>query len=170
VQAAAAHGGTVRVEPLTVADLGVSAAIDDCGGARIGAWQANTFSGCGALARPGAPAWFEVLTRDYVETVAFYRDVFDWDAHVMSDSGDFRYTTLGQGDAARAGIMDASGFLPVSSPARWSTYFLVEDTDAALDTVTKLGGAATRPAEDTPFGRLAGAADPTGAPFNLIAR
>jgi predicted enzyme related to lactoylglutathione lyase len=33
--------------------------------------------------------------------------------------------------------------------------------------ITEQGGSAFRTAEDTPYGRLAAAADPTGAPFNL---
>jgi hypothetical protein len=36
-------------------------------------------------------------------------------------------------------------------------------------TAVELGGTVTQPAMDTPYGRLAGAADPTGALFKLIA-
>ena len=39
---------------------------------------------------PGTAGWFELHTRDYDKTVAFYRDVFGWDAHTMSDTDDFR--------------------------------------------------------------------------------
>jgi predicted enzyme related to lactoylglutathione lyase len=65
--------------------------------------------------------------------------------------------------------MDASGFLPVGVPAHWSVYFGVEDTDAALAKVVDLGGSILMAAEDTPYGRLAAAADPTGARFKLVA-
>jgi hypothetical protein len=44
----------------------------------------------------------------------------------------------------------------------------VPDTDAALDEVARLGGMVTRPGEDTPYGRLAGASDPLGAPFKIV--
>ena len=54
----------------------------------------------GVLAEPGAPAWFELHTRDYDTSVQFYKDVFGWDAKTMSDTPDFRYTTLGEGDNA----------------------------------------------------------------------
>jgi predicted enzyme related to lactoylglutathione lyase len=64
--------------------------------------------------------------------------------------------------------MDASGFLPEGVPAHWSVYFGAEDTDAALAKVTSLGGSVVLPAEDTPYGRLAGVADPTGAQFKLV--
>ena len=36
------------------------------------------------------------------------------------------------------------------------------DTDAALARVVDLGGSIVTPAQDTPYGRLATAADPTG--------
>jgi hypothetical protein len=65
--------------------------------------------------------------------------------------------------------MDASGFLPAGAPAQWSIYFGVDDTDAALARIVELGGSVVAPAEDTPYGRLATAADPTGATFRLVA-
>ena len=46
-------------------------------------------------------------------------------------------------------------------------FFRVADTDAALARVVKLGGEALRQPEDTPFGRLAQAADPSGTRFSL---
>jgi hypothetical protein len=65
--------------------------------------------------------------------------------------------------------MDASAFLPAGVPAHWSIYFGVDDTDAALEKIKALGGAVVQAAEDTPYGRLATASDPTGALFKLVA-
>ncbi|MGI8492944.1 MAG: VOC family protein, partial [Acidimicrobiales bacterium] len=113
--------------------------------------------------------WFELYTRDYEATVQFYTDIFGWDAH-KGDNPEFAYTTLGEGEGALAGIMDASGFLPEGVAPHWSVYFAVEDADATLARVVELGGSVTRPAEDTPYGRLAVASDPTGAAFKLMAR
>ena len=64
---------------------------------------------------PGTPAWFELHTRAYEQTVAFYRDVFGWDAHAMSDTHEFRYTTLGEGESQLAGIMDDSPYSRATS-------------------------------------------------------
>ena len=169
VDAAQAHGGQVIVPAMDVMDLGTMAVVTDAGGAAIGAWQPGVHQGFAVHAEPGAPGWFELHTRDYDATVEFYREVFAWDAHVMSDTPEFRYTTLGEGDGQLAGIMDASAFLPEGVPALWSIYFGVEDTDAALARIADLGGATVQPAEDTPYGRLAQAADPTGALFKLVA-
>ena len=154
---------------MDVADLGTMAVLGDAGGAAIGVWQPGTHQGFGLVGEPGTPTWFELHTRDYAAAVTFYRDVFGWDTEVASDTPEFRYTTLGHGDGAMAGIMDASGFLPAGVPAHWSVYFGVADTDAALAKIVELGGRVVMAAEDTPYGRLATAADPTGATFKLVA-
>jgi uncharacterized protein len=168
-ETATAHGGQVVVPPMPVGDLGTMAFVTDAGGGNIGLWQPGQHRGTAVVAEPGAPAWFELHTRDYDASVAFYRDVFGWDAHVASDTPEFRYTTLGEGDDEKAGIMDAAAFLPEGVPAHWSVYFAVPDADAALAQVVELGGSIVQPAEDTPYGRLAEAADPNGARFKLVA-
>jgi predicted enzyme related to lactoylglutathione lyase len=101
--------------------------------------------------------------------VRFYAEVFGWDTHVMSDTPEFRYTTFGEGDRQLARILDARPFLPTGVPSHWSIYFAVDDTDAVLSEVVSLGGSVVAAAEDTPYGRLAAATDPTGALFKLVA-
>ncbi len=164
-----AHGGRVHVEAMPVDDLGTMAFVEDCTGAGVGVWQAGTHPGFGIVSEPGAPSWFELHTRDYGRAVDFYRAVFRWDTHVASDTDQFRYTVLRHGEEWLAGVMDASGLLPDGVPAHWSVYFGVEDTDAALARIVDLGGAVVLPAEDTEYGRLAVATDPTGAQFKLVA-
>lgn len=162
------HGGALREGPTDIADLGTEVILDDVTGVRIGVWQARAFPGISVFNEPGTPAYFELLTRDYQAAVGFYRDVFGWQTHVASDTPEFRLTALRDGGETIAGIMDGSGFLPAGQPASWTVYIKVADTDAALARVAELGGAVTQPAMDTPYGRLAGAADPTGALFKLV--
>jgi predicted enzyme related to lactoylglutathione lyase len=64
--------------------------------------------------------------------------------------------------------MDASAILPSGSPGSWSIYFGAEDADKTLAQIVDLGGSIVQPAEDTPYGRLAQATDPTGALFKLV--
>ncbi len=167
-ETAAANGGQVPYAPMDVGDLGTMAIITDPGGASIGAWQPGRHKGFGLLGEPATPSWFELHTRDYETAVGFYRDVFRWDTHAVSDTPEFRYTTLADGDSWLAGIMDASGVLADGVPAHWSVYFGVADTDAALAKAVELGGSIVQAAEDTPYGRLATATDPTGAEFKLV--
>ncbi len=166
--AATASGGRVHVPPMPVSDLGSMAFLEDAGGAAIGAWQAGTHKGFGLIGEPRTPNWFELHTRNYEDSLQWYRDVFHWDTHPVSVSEDFRYTTLGEGESQRAGVMDASRFLPEGVPAHWSVYFGVEDADAALSRVEELGGSVILPAETTPYGRMAQVADPMGAMFKII--
>lgn len=175
VELATSHGGQVYVQPMPVADLGTMAYISDNGGAAIGIWQPGQHRGFGLLGEAGAPSWFELHTRDYSAAVDFYRTVFGWQTHVVSDTPELRYTTLVTGDdpsdseAWLAGVMDSTGQLPEEAPAHWAVYFGVADTDAAVATALDLGGSVVMPAEDTPYGRIAVITDPTGAVFSLVA-
>jgi predicted enzyme related to lactoylglutathione lyase len=153
---------------MDVMELGTMAVVTDAGQAAIGVWQPGLHKGFGVVGEPGTPAWFELHTRNYPGAVAFYRDVFRWETNVVSDTPEFRYTTLVHGEAWLAGIMDGSAILPDGVPAHWSVYFGVEDADAALAQIAELGGSTVRDAEDTPYGRLATATDPTGAQFKLV--
>ena len=169
VETAAANRGQVIVEATDVGELGTMAVMTDPGGAAIGMWQPGLHKGFGIFGEAGTPSWFELHTREYEAAVAFYRDVFRWTTDVVSDVPEFRYTTLKDGDGWLAGIMDGSGILPDGVPAHWSVYFGADDADAALARIAELGGSTVRPAEDTPYGRLATATDPTGAQFKLVA-
>jgi uncharacterized protein len=164
----ATHGGTVEMGPMVVGENGSSAMIKDPGGAIVGAWQPNQNKGFEVTGEPGTPAWFELHTRNYDKVVDFYREVFAWDAHVMSDTEEFRYTTLGEGDNALAGIMDDS-LLPGDDQSQWAVYFSVADADAAVARAVELGGTIVGAPEDTPYGRIAKVADSTGTVFRLVA-
>ena len=163
------HRGAVHVQPMDVAGLGTMAMVGDAGGAAIGVWQPGSFTGFGVYGETNSPAWFELHTREYRAALDFYRDVFHWTILEASDTPEFRYAMLVDGDEQLAGIMDASAFLPAGVPGQWSVYFGVDDADATLDKIVSLGGQIVRPAEDTPYGRLAEAADPMGAHFKLVA-
>jgi predicted enzyme related to lactoylglutathione lyase len=168
VEKAIAGGGALRVGPMDIDDLGTEAIVADRAGVPIGAWQANLFPGLTAFDQPGAAVWFQLLTSDYTGAVAFYEDVFGWQTRVQSDTPEFRDTVLTAGGEDFAGISAATGDdLAAGEPGRWQVYFRVADVDAALRGITRLGGTVLRAAADTPFGRLAEAADPMGARFSL---
>jgi len=169
IDAAEAEGAQVIAPAMPVADLGTQAVLIDPTGAHLGAWQPGTFPGFTVLNEHGAPSWFELLTRDYAGAVAFYRSVFRWETDTVGDSDEFRYTTMRdpRGAGELAGIMDAKAFLPEGEPANWSIFWEVDDVAATLAQVKALGGSVVTDARDTPYGRLAAAADPAGALFKL---
>lgn len=164
---AAEHGGAVYMEAMQVPETGTMAMVGDPGGAAVGIWQPGPFAGLRVVGEAGTPAWFELQTRAYDQARDFYRDVFGWDEHVLSDNPEFRYTTLGGDEDQAAGIMDGSA-LPDDTPMDWSIYFGVDDADATVAKAESLGGTVVRPPEDTPYGRLATLADPSGATFRII--
>ena len=108
--------GRSSCEPMPIADLGQMAVLSDAGGAAIGVWQPGTFNGFGVLGETNAPSWFELHTRDFAPTVAFYEKVFGWDIYSQGDSDEFRYSTLGEGDGQLAGVMDAKASFRTAFP------------------------------------------------------
>jgi len=165
--AAEAHGGSTVMAPMDVEPNGSFVILLDAGGAAISAWQPGTELGFGALNEERAPVHFELHTREYDKAVQFYRDVFGWQPQVLADEPGFRYTTYSDATNPRAGIMDASEFLPPDAQPKWSVYLGVADVDATLEHAVELGGSVVAAAEDTPYGRLATVADSTGGVFKL---
>ena len=167
-RAVEAHGGQVYVQPMDVPEQGHMAFFGDATGAAVGVWQPREMLGYELVGEPGAAAWHELHAKDYDAAVRFYQDVFGWETEVLSDTPEFRYTTMGSGMTAQAGIMDASGYLPAGVPSHWQVYFAVEDTDATIGRATAMGAVLQDGPSDTDFGRVAQLADPTGAVFRII--
>jgi predicted enzyme related to lactoylglutathione lyase len=97
----------------------------------------------------------------------FYREVFGWQTAVVSDTGEFCYRTASFDGEALLGVMDGTTDLPEGAPSNWFFFLGTDDVDKTVQLVVDNGGSVIRGAEDTPYGRLAAVADPTGAGFNL---
>ena len=161
------NGGEV-LSLTTFAELGTVLIARDVTGALVGAWQAGTFGGFELVGEPGAPLWHELHARNFDDAVTFYERAFGWETAVLSATAEFRFTTLGEGDDAVAGIFDATETLPEIEPSKWVVYFGVDNANAAAVRVTELHGAMLERVTDTPYGRMAQAADPGGATFYIM--
>ena len=170
VEKAEAAGAQIIAPSMPVGDLGNMALMVDPTGAFIGAWEPKSHRGFGYIEEPDAPAWFELYTRDFSGALDFYRSVFDWSIDSVSDTPAFRYARYERDGVALCGVMDVNDHFPPEVPAHWGVYFEVADVDAAVALVVELGGQVMGPIDDTPFGRLATCADPTGANFKLMQR
>ena len=169
--AATAAGGRELHEPATVEGMGEWALLEDPSGAEIAVWQASGFGGFELLNEPGAPAWFELHTKDFAAAVSFYEKVFGWTLTSIGDTDQFRMVVNGEQSSATAGILDAArdGSRPgASDHSQWMLYLAVANADAAASTVTASGGIVFDGPTDTPFGRMSHAADSTGALFTFI--
>jgi predicted enzyme related to lactoylglutathione lyase len=162
LESAAEHGGRVIVGPMQIGDAGTMGVVADPAGVTIGLWQPGDFGGTVNAGEPGLPSWFELHATDYDAQVAFYRDVFRWTG-AEQPGMPFRYNILSHGQDPLAGIMEGG------LDHAWDIYIWTDDADATLGRVTELGGSVLRAPEDTPYGRLATLADPTGARIKLMA-
>jgi uncharacterized protein len=160
-------GGQLLMDPMDVLDVGRMAVAMDTTGAAFGIWQARAHTGVGIANAPGALTWNEHMSRDFEGAKAFYAAVFGYQYGDMSSDG-FSYATLLLGGHEVGGIGQYPADVPAAVPATWSTYFAAADTDAAVARATKSGGSVVRPAENSPYGRMATVADDQGAVFSLI--
>lgn len=169
--AAAVAAGAVTcvdpVEPMEVKDKGWMAMLTDPTGAFFGLWQPIEHNGFEVFGEAGAPVYHQLTTNDYAKELDFYRQVFGWQIDTVSDSDEFRYSTANFGGQALLGIMDGANDLPDGAPSNWYFFLGSDDVDKTVALVKENGGSVIRDAEDTPYGRLAAVADPTGAGFNL---
>lgn len=160
-------GGVVLAGPMPVASLGSMAIAQDPTGASFGVWQPAEHIGFTKYNEPGAVTWDELHTRNFAAATDFYATVFGWTITPTSDTDELRYATGDLNAENVAGVIDASGFLPDEVPSHWAVYFSVADADEAAAKISELGGTVVRGPEDTPFGRIVDAIDPTGAGFKL---
>src|SRR5487761_1108487 len=156
VELAEANGARVVSPPMEVGGAGSQSVIVDPSGATVGVWQAKEFPGFTVIDEAGTPNWSELLTSDHATAVAFFHSVFHCETNTVSDTDEFRYTTLRspEGGEDVAGIMDASGFLPEGTGSHWSVYWAVDDVDATVAKAERLGGRLVHGPETTPYGRL----------------
>lgn len=113
---------------------------------------------------PGTPTWADLSTSVLPASTAFYRAVLGWEVNDMGpDVGHY-------GIATRRGLATA-GIGPAMSPDQpnvWTTYLAVEDADKAVEAIGANGGTILMAAMDVgDHGRMAVAADPTGAVFGV---
>ncbi|PXY32823.1 VOC family protein [Prauserella muralis] len=161
-------GGQIMMPAMDVGAMGRMAIATDPTGAVFGLWQAGEHHGVELANTVSALTWNECITRDVERAKTFYGEVFGYEFDDMSGGG-FTYLTLKVGGNVVGGLGELNAEAPADVPAHWSAYFQVADTDAAVARAQELGGSLVRPAQDSPFGRLATVTDNQGAHLVLIA-
>ncbi|MGE2714022.1 VOC family protein [Mycolicibacterium litorale] len=167
VAAATAAGGTNCGGVMDIPAKGRMALLTDPADGFVGLWQPGGHRGFEVVDEHGAPAYHQLTTRDFGAALDFYRQVFGWQYETVSDTDEFRYATAMFDGAALVGVMDGGQFLGAGTPSDWCVFLGSDDVDKTIALIVDHGGSVVRPAEDTPYGRLAAVADPTGAGFNL---
>ncbi len=110
----------------------------------------------------GIPAWIDLATPDLEAAKAFYARLFDWEYEDTQSA-------LGPYTMAKQNGLDAAGMAQSQEgqPSVWSTYMAVDDVNKTVEKVRSAGGSVIMDCMEVPGGRVAFAADPTGAGFGM---
>jgi uncharacterized protein len=157
-------GADVHAPPFDVFTAGRMAVIRDPQGAYFMLWQPGENFGAQLVNAPGALVWNELQSPDLDASVAFYSELFGWDAQDMPGMAE-RYVGVKNGEANNGGMRA----LTSPAPPSWLAYFGVEDIERALAQVNELGGATLAGPIDIQMANIAVVADPQGAVFALYA-
>jgi predicted enzyme related to lactoylglutathione lyase len=159
-------GGKLLMPPFDVFDAGRMTFVQDPTGAMVGLWQPRKHIGATLTQEPGTAAWDELMTTDTAKAAAFYKGLLGWTTKSSQIPG-IDYTEFFVGDRAVGGMMKITPEMG-PMPPNWLVYFTVEDVDASVERLQRLGGKVLMPAMDIPnVGRIATAQDPQGAAFAL---
>lgn len=164
IERAVKLGAKVITPAMSVGPFGTMAVCSDPAGAVFAFWQAGMHLGATVMEEHGAATWFELYTAKAKEMSQFYATLLG--ATVEAMPGGMEYYTIKHGDKALCGIMQSDPAWGM--PAQWVTYFSVANTDAAVAKIVAHGGKVMGSIDDSPFGRLAAVADPSGAIFKVI--
>lgn len=162
-------GGTALMPPMEVGPFGRMALYADPTGATFGTWEPGTHGGWQVREVPGAVAWSEAMTGDFVRGQQFYADAFGYTYEDISAEG-MKYALFsvpGQSDDVMfggIGEVDAGA----GEQPYWSVVFAVDDVDAAVRRVLEAGGQVGTDPMDFTFGRIAVATGPDGEAFGLF--
>ena len=165
-------GGSVRVPPTDIPEVGRFAIIADPQGAKIALFQpGGEPMEPPKPMTPGTVSWHELHTTDYEAAWKFYSKLFGWKPTSAMDMGEMgTYFMFGHPDDAKdasmGGMFNACG--TTDQPPRWLYYVTVPAIDPALKHIKEGGGKVLFGPEDVPGGRIVQGEDPQGAMFAVF--
>ncbi|MFF4602540.1 VOC family protein [Streptomyces sp. NPDC001339] len=118
--------------------------------------------------QPGTPCWVDLAAPDQQGAIDFYSGVFGWTGEIgPAETGGYSVCELhGKPVAGIMAAMAMGGQPP--PPTVWTTYLASADADTTAQAVGDAGGTVLMPVMDVmTLGRMAIAADPTGAVFGI---
>jgi predicted enzyme related to lactoylglutathione lyase len=112
--------------------------------------------------------WHEHLTKDPKAAIAFYTEVVGWKTQPFGDDGQYVMWVGSQGPLG--GVMTLPDqAAKMGAPPHWMGHVQVDDVDATVAQVKKLGGKIYKEPEDIPtVGRFSIIADPQGAVISIF--
>ncbi|MEV6116967.1 VOC family protein [Streptomyces sp. NPDC052109] len=127
--------------------------------------EAREPAGPHARRAPGTPCWVSLMAHGLAATEEFYGELFGWEFRPGSQQlGPYVRAVLDGHEVAGMGQLPPDRRLPIA----WTPYLASEDVDQTADTVRECGGTvAVGPLDAAEAGRMAIAADPSGAVFGI---
>ena len=118
---------------------------------------------------PGTFSWPELATTDQKGGVAFYRQLFGWDANEQPIGPTETYSIFQvRGKPVGAAYTMRPEERQTGAPPHWNNYVTVKSVDDSTKKVQALGGNVLAPPFDVmDVGRMSVVQDPTGAVFQL---
>jgi predicted enzyme related to lactoylglutathione lyase len=158
-------GARVLYPAMAVATFGSMATFADPTGAAFSFWQAGQHVGSQVTDEPGSPTWYELYAPNAKQARDFYMTLLGATADPMP--GGLEYYVLKHGERMLGGIMQIDPKWGEFHP-QWVIYFSVANADETAAMATRLGGKVMGGIDDSPFGRIAALADPSGAVFKIV--
>ncbi|MFC9925786.1 VOC family protein [Streptomyces sp. NPDC127190] len=127
--------------------------------------EARESAGPHAWCVPGAPCWVSLMAHGLTATEEFYGELFGWEFRPGPQQlGPYVRALLDGHEVAGMGQLPPDYRLPIA----WTPYFASDDVDRTADAVRLCGGTvAVGPLDAADAGRMAIAADPSGAVFGI---
>lgn len=117
----------------------------------------------------GTFIWNHLVTADQKSAGEFYCTLLGWTKTEINAGPFGTYTVFQNKGRDVAGMMNPTIDYTKSQRANWYAYVAVDDLEACVASVSKLGGAIIESPHDVPgFGRVCLIADPTGAALTLV--
>jgi uncharacterized protein len=116
----------------------------------------------------GDTSWHELYTTDAAAALAFYTQLFGWEAIEPMDMGEMgKYYMFGRGKALAGGMMNKPPAM-AQVPPNWGLYFRVPDVHSAAERVKAHGGTVLNGPMEVPGGDwIVNCMDAQGAAFSL---
>jgi predicted enzyme related to lactoylglutathione lyase len=116
---------------------------------------------------PGGLTWEDLRSPDPDAARRFYSSVFGF-VHAPVDEAPAEYQTFALPQQADRPLGGMGGLEVDGQAPHWLVTFGVVSAEAAVQAATHHGGVIATPTFDTPFGAMAGIADPDGAVFWVV--
>ena len=158
-------GAKLLFPVMQVMDAGWMTFLVDPSGAPFAIWQKNKHIGAQQVNDPGSLSWNELASRDLEASKAFYGELFGWTFEENTE-GKSKYFVANNQGKMNGGLIEMTKEWG-EVPPHWAVYFTVENADATVATIERMGGKAVVEPFDISIGRIAVMADPHRGHFNI---